>query len=133
MAPQKTPRIPDLSNAHGFPCSVCGGVFVFIIRALFPGASLRFWSFVTSLSRWNYAIVSQISCVLDAQQWHLIYIYIYIYFYYVYTRLLLPKFPESNAMLCLHLSHKDQSDMPEYESDNVFSLQSEQWEHDSGE
>ena len=36
-------------------------------------------------------------------------------------------------MLCLHLSHKDQSDMPEYESSNVFSLQSEQWEHDSGE
>ena len=36
-------------------------------------------------------------------------------------------------MLCLHLLHKDQSDMPEYESGNVFSLQSEQWEHDSGE
>ena len=73
--------------------------------------------------------------VLDVQQWHLIYIYFYYVGknLYVYTRLLLPKFPESSAMLCLHLSHKDQSDMPEYESGNVFSLQSEQWEHDSGE
>ena len=75
----------DLKKRREFPIyqthSVCGGVFVFIIRALFPGASLRCWSFVTSLSRWNWAIVSQISCVLNVQQWHLI--YIYIYFYYV--------------------------------------------------
>ena len=42
--------IPDLSNANGFPCSICSGVFVFIIRAVFPGASLRCWSFA-SLSR----------------------------------------------------------------------------------
>ena len=72
--PQKTPRIPDLSNADGFPCSVCGGVFVFIIRAVFPGASLRCWSFVTSLSRWNFVVSNII-----VQQWHLISIYIYFY------------------------------------------------------
>lgn len=28
-------------------------VFVFIIRAVFPWASVRCWSFATSLSRWN--------------------------------------------------------------------------------
>ena len=50
---KKTPGTPDLSNAHGFPCSVCSGVFVFIIRAVFPWASVRCWSFATSLSHWN--------------------------------------------------------------------------------
>ena len=38
----------------------------------------------------------------------------------------------NNVILCLHLSHKDESDMPEYECGSEFSLQSELWEHDSG-
>ena len=50
----------------------------------------------------------------------------------VYTRLWLPKFLGNNVILCLHLSHKDESDMPEYECGSEFSLQSELWEHDSG-
>ena len=51
----------------------------------------------------------------------------------VCTRLLLPKFLGNNVMFSLHLSHKDESDMPEYECGNDFSLQSGQWEYDSGE
>ena len=51
----------------------------------------------------------------------------------VCTRLLLPKFLGNNVMLSLHLSHKDESDMPEYVCGNDISLQSGKWEYDSGE
>ena len=51
----------------------------------------------------------------------------------VCTRLLPPKFLGNNVMLSLHLSHKDERDMPEYECGNDFSLQSGKSEYDSGE
>ena len=54
------------------------------------------------------------------------------YYFSVYTRLWLPKCLGNNVILCLYLSHKDESDMPEYECGSEFSLQSELWEHDSG-